>query len=149
MEDELLNVELWRAITIAFLSGTVIGLERQYRGKPAGVRTATLISIGTMLFVYMGSHIEGDSVDGGRVLGQVVTGIGFIGAGVMFNHKGVVNGVTTAAVVWILAAIGSMAGLGYLYMPLIITLLTVTVLSTCTLLEKNFSFLRRGDYGEK
>ncbi|MDT8376728.1 MAG: MgtC/SapB family protein [Mariprofundaceae bacterium] len=154
MEQELINLELlqpqfWTATAVAFLCGALIGLERQYRGKAAGMRTGILISIGTMIFVYMGSHIEGGSVDSSRVLGQVVTGIGFLGAGVMFNQNGTVNGVTTASVIWVLAAIGSMAGLGYIFTPLIITLLTIAVLSSCTALEKRFAWLRHGEHSQQ
>lgn len=148
MEKEILNPELWTAVAISMVCGSLIGFERQFRGKAAGVRTGILISLGTMLFVFMGSHMNG-SVDSSRVLGQVVTGIGFLGAGVMFNRDGVVNGVTTASVVWVLAALGSMAGLGYTYTPLLLSLLTVLILSACSSLEKNFVWLRRGEYSNK
>ncbi|MDQ6982449.1 MAG: MgtC/SapB family protein [Mariprofundus sp.] len=149
MEKEILNPELWTAVGVAMSCGTLIGFERQFRGKAAGVRTGVLISLGTMLFVYMGSHIDAATVDASRVLGQVVTGIGFLGAGVMFNRDGVVNGVTTASVIWVLAAIGSMAGLGYTYTPLLLSLLTVLILGACSSLEKNFAWLRRGAYADK
>lgn len=149
MENEILNPELWTAVAVAITCGALIGFERQFRGKAAGVRTGILISLGTMLFVFMGSHMNGATVDNSRVLGQVVTGIGFLGAGVMFNQNGVVNGVTTASVVWVLAAIGSMAGLGYTYTPLLLSLLTVLILSACSSLENNFGWLRRGEYKNK
>ncbi|MDQ6998300.1 MAG: MgtC/SapB family protein [Mariprofundus sp.] len=148
MEKEILNSELWTAVAVAIACGSVIGFERQFRGKAAGVRTGILITIGTMIFVFMGSHMDGSSVDASRVLGQVVTGIGFLGAGVMFNQNGVVNGVTTASVIWVLAAVGSMAGLGYIYSPLLLSLLTVLILSACSSLEHNFAWLRRGEYSD-
>lgn len=149
MEKEILNQELWTAVSIAVVCGMLIGFERQLRGKAAGVHTAIMITLGTALFVYMGSHIDGAAVDASRVLGQVVAGIGFIGAGVMFNQNGVVNGVTTASVIWMLAALGAMAGLGYIYTPLLLSLLTVFILMACSSLEHNFAWLRRGDYKEK
>ncbi|MDX8404906.1 MAG: MgtC/SapB family protein [Mariprofundus sp.] len=100
MEKEIWNPELWTAVAVAMACGTTIGFERQLRGKAAGVRTAILISLGTSLFVFMGLHIDSATVDSSRVLGQVVTGIGFLGAGVMLINlsddcKDIVNSQTT------------------------------------------------------
>jgi putative Mg2+ transporter-C (MgtC) family protein len=92
----------------------------------------------------MGSSINGTMVDASRVLGQVVTGIGFLGAGVILAREGVVTGVTTAAVIWVLAAIGAMIGLGHYIPACIMALLTVIILTTCELLEQSFKAMRRG-----
>ncbi|RMH21763.1 MAG: MgtC/SapB family protein [Gammaproteobacteria bacterium] len=146
MDKLLLTQDFWMSVVVAVICGALIGLERQYRGKAAGLRTGILISLGTMIFVYLGTHVPGANVDGSRVLGQVVTGIGFIGAGVMFNRNGVVSGVTTASVVWVLAAIGSMVGMGYLLTPIVISLLTVLILSTCSQVEQIVPWLRHGEY---
>jgi putative Mg2+ transporter-C (MgtC) family protein len=128
--NEFLNPnhrEFWLRILVAVLSGGVIGLERQIRGKVAGVRTSILICLGTEIFVSLGSSFASGS-DPTRVLGQVVTGIGFLGAGVILARGDRILGVTTASVIWILAAIGSMIGLGYLQAALVLTLVCVLVL---------------------
>jgi putative Mg2+ transporter-C (MgtC) family protein len=128
--NEFLNPnhrEFWLRIMVAMLSGGVIGLERQIRGKVAGVRTSILICLGTEIFVSLGSSFASGS-DPTRVLGQVVTGIGFLGAGVILARGDRILGVTTASVIWILAAIGSMIGLGYLQAALVLTLVCVLVL---------------------
>ena len=89
-----------------------IGLERQLRGKPLDVRSGVLICLGTHVFIRLGlSHATGN-VDQTRVLGQVVTGVGFLGAGVMLTRGHYVVGLTTASVIWVLAAIGATIGFG-------------------------------------
>ena len=134
----------WQAFAATLFAGGIIGLERQIRGKPAGIRTSILVCLGTQLFVHMGSSINGSMVDASRVLGQVVTGVGFLGAGVMFANGSVVMGVTTAAVIWVLAAIGAMIGLGHYATGCVLAVLTVTILVTCELLEQSFKAMRRG-----
>lgn len=101
-----MNGELWTSVAVAMVCGSLIGFERQFRGKAAAVITGALITPGTMLFIYIGSRMDGTSVDASRVLGQMVTGIGFPGSEVMFNQDGVVNGATTVSVAWILSAVG-------------------------------------------
>jgi len=120
--------EFWLHIGTSVACGGAIGLERQIHGKASGVRTSILICLGTSLFVAMGATAAPDRSDPTRVLGQVVTGIGFLGAGVILTREGRVLGVTTAAVIWLLAAIGCLVGLGFLSAALVITLLTLGVL---------------------
>lgn len=143
------SFQFWQTIMVSLLCGSLIGFERQFRGKPAGIRTSILICTGTSLFIYMGSTIDGSSVDASRVLGQVITGIGFLGAGVMFSREGVVSGVTTASVIWMLAAIGSLNGLGQWQTAIAIAILTVTVLATCEFLERRFYAMRQGAHARK
>lgn len=97
---------LWLSSGLSILCGGLIGLERQLRGKPAGIRTSILICLATQVFVQMGMIFDQQNVDPTRVIGQVVTGIGFLGAGVILSKEGLVIGVTSAAVIWMLAAIG-------------------------------------------
>ena len=118
----------WRHIGAAFLCGAAVGLERQLRGKVAGMRTSILITLGTSLFVALGSAMVPNAVDPTRVLGQVVTGIGFLGAGVILARGDRIVGVTTAAVIWVLAAIGSLIGAGHLKAAMVATLITLLVL---------------------
>jgi len=133
----------------SLLCGGIVGFERQVRGKAAGVRTSILICLGTSVFVHFGSTISSPTADPTRVLGQLVTGVGFLGAGVMFAHQGVVTGVTTAAVIWVLAAIGAVIGLGHYNQALVLAVLTVSVLVGVELLESSVTGLARGVHGRE
>jgi putative Mg2+ transporter-C (MgtC) family protein len=133
----------WLRLGTALLCGAIVGLERQLRGKPAGIRTSSLICLGTELCVTLGTSYDLQRVDPTRVLGQVVTGIGFLGGGVILSRGGLVVGVTSAAVIWVLAAIGSLIGTGRLLAALIVTLTTVGVLTGVELLETAFRRLRQ------
>jgi putative Mg2+ transporter-C (MgtC) family protein len=120
-------VDFWLKILVSVICGGIVGLERQLRGKPAGIRTSILICLGTEVFVSHGTSLSGG--DQYRVLAQVVTGVGFLGAGLMISQEGTVRGVTSAAVIWVLAAIGSTIGLGHFREALVFVLVTVAVLS--------------------
>jgi putative Mg2+ transporter-C (MgtC) family protein len=136
--------EFWLRLGTAILCGGIIGLERQLRGKAAGIRTSILICLGTQLFVGLGASFAGDRVDPTRVLGQVVTGIGFLGGGVILAREGAIVGVTSAAVIWVLAALGSLIGLGHMLAALVLTLVTVGLLIGVEFLESIFRRLREG-----
>lgn len=136
--------EFWLRLGTAILCGGIIGLERQLRGKAAGIRTSILICLGTQLFVALGASFGGERVDPTRVLGQVVTGIGFVGGGVILAREGAVIGVTSAAVIWVLAALGALIGLGHLVAAIVLTLVTVGLLTGVELLESVFRRLREG-----
>jgi putative Mg2+ transporter-C (MgtC) family protein len=118
----------WRHVVTAVLCGGAIGVERKLRGKVAGIRTSILICLGTSIFVALGASFSPGESDPARVLGQVVTGIGFLGAGVILAREGRIQGVTTAAVIWVLAALGSLVGLGHLAAAIVLTLVTIAVL---------------------
>ena len=133
----------WLHLGTALLCGGIIGLERQLRGKAAGVRTSILICLGTALFVALGASAAPERSDPTRVLGQVVTGIGFLGAGVILTREGRLLGVTTAAVIWVLAAIGCLIGMGDFAAAIVITLVTLAVLLGVEALE-TFVARRRG-----
>ncbi len=130
-----LGKSFWMTVAYAVACGGIIGLERQIRGKTAGVRTSVLICLGTAVFINLGASAAGGTGDPARVLGQVVTGVGFIGAGVIISDAGTVFGVTTAAVIWILAAVGSAIGLGYHLGALALSLVTVAVLVGVEIIE--------------
>jgi putative Mg2+ transporter-C (MgtC) family protein len=146
MFDELWDGELWGRVGMALLCGGIVGLERQLRGKPAGIRTSSLICFGTAMFVHMSQGL-GASADPTRVLGQVVTGIGFLGAGVIMTRNGLLTGVTSAAVVWMLAAVGSAIGLGRYGAALAMATVSVAILVGVERLEHAFGALRRGVHG--
>ncbi|WP_307857583.1 MgtC/SapB family protein [Paenarthrobacter sp. DKR-5] len=106
-------------IGLAVVLSMVIGLEREFHQKSAGLRTHTLVGMGAALFMVISKYgfddtlrLAGYSVDGSRVAAQVVSGIGFIGAGLIFVRRDTVRGLTTAASVWLVAAVGMAAGAG-------------------------------------
>ena len=134
----------WLGLSCAMLSGAIVGLERQVMGKPAGIRTSVLICIGTYIYVAIGNAITTDVGDPSRIIGQVVTGIGFLGAGVMLTRDGLVYGVTSAAVIWTLAAIGVMIGVGYEFGGVKLAIITVLILIGVDVLEDSFKAMRRG-----
>jgi putative Mg2+ transporter-C (MgtC) family protein len=134
----------WVTVGVALLCGGIVGFERQLRGKPAGVRTSILVCLGTSVFIHLGSAVSGVGSDPTRVLGQLVTGVGFLGAGVMFSRQGAITGVTTAAVIWMLAAIGAAIGLGRYAGAIALAVVTVGVLVGVELLESSVRWLTRG-----
>ncbi len=131
-------------VAVATACGGIVGLERQLRGKAIGIRTSILICLGTQVFVRLGVGLAGDGGDPTRVLGQVVTGIGFLGAGVILARGGTVTGVTSAAVVWVLAGIGSSIGVGRLSEALALSVLAVVILTGVRYLERAFKRLGGG-----
>jgi putative Mg2+ transporter-C (MgtC) family protein len=94
-------------------AGLIIGLEREWQNKPAGIRTNALVSIGAGLFVMLSLNLSGNSGEQTRIIAQVVTGVGFLGAGIIFKEGSEVYGLTTAATIWCSAAVGCMAGAGF------------------------------------
>ncbi len=145
---ELMNpfaVPFWLRVGTAILCGTAIGFERQIRGKPAGIRTSILVCLATQVFVQLAVSLS-DGTDQGteRVIGQVVTGVGFLGAGVILAREGLVTGVTSAAVIWVLAAVGATIGVGHYGAAIAITATAVAVLAGVELLENSARWLRRG-----
>ena len=92
---------------VAFAIGTVIGAEREYRSKSAGLRTLILITVGSTLFTIISTKVGGDA---GRISANIITGIGFIGGGIMLRENNRVSGITTAASVWATAALGMAVG---------------------------------------
>jgi len=144
--QDLLSVSpfTWSAIGTSLLCGAIIGLERQLRGKPVGIRTSSLIVLGTYIFVATSFIVANDVSDRSRVIGQVATGIGFLGAGVMLAKEGIVGGVTSAATIWTLAAIGVCISVVNEHVAIKISIVVVTILYGVDLLEKYFSTLTEG-----
>jgi putative Mg2+ transporter-C (MgtC) family protein len=134
----------WPAIGTAMFCGTIIGLERQLRGKPVGIRTSCLIILGTYLFLATTFLFQGNLVDPSRVVGQVITGIGFLGAGVMLAKDGAVAGVTSAATIWVLAALGVMIASGHLLPTIKLAILVVVILYGVDFMEDRIKILGRG-----
>jgi putative Mg2+ transporter-C (MgtC) family protein len=133
-------------LAISVLCGAVVGFERQLRGKAIGIRTAIMICLATQVFIRLSTtlDIEGAVIDPTRVMGQVVTGVGFLGAGVILARGGAITGVTSAAVVWMLAAIGSTIGVGRPLEALALAVTVVAILIGVRALEKAFNRLAGG-----
>jgi putative Mg2+ transporter-C (MgtC) family protein len=116
-------------ILIAGALGGLIGFEREISEQPAGFRTHILVSLGAALFTMVGAYaVVGPNIDPTRIAAQVVTGIGFIGAGVIFQQGFSVRGLTTAASLWVTAAIGTATALGYWAPALTTAFFTVATL---------------------
>lgn len=136
-------------IGAALLCGAILGFERQFKGKPAGIRTSVLICLGTYIFVKLGFSIDYDSTGAARTIGQVITGIGFLGAGVILAREGMILGVTSAAVIWLLAALGVTIGSGHPVTAIVVTVLAIIILIGVDLLERWFKELRRGVHSKR
>ena len=148
-----LDLQIIARLVLAALFGALIGLEREIHGRTAGFRTHLLVSLGSALFVivsisfyrmfgnFSGTGMVG--VDPARVAAQVVVGIGFLGGGAIIKEQAAVRGLTTAACLWIAAAIGMACGLG---MFLISALVTVISLSSLIVLKKLEGLLSRDSY---
>ncbi len=114
-------------VLIAAAAGAAVGLERQWSNKSAGLRTNTLVSLGAAIFVITSILTTQHTGDPSRVIGQVVSGMGFLGAGVIFRHGINVQGLTTAATLWCSAALGTLAGLGYFVFAVICAVLVIGI----------------------
>ena len=121
------ELDITLRLAVAMLLGGVIGFEREYRAKDAGFRTHFLVALGSALFCIVSQFGFGFELkDSSRVAAQVVSGIGFLGAGTIIFQKNVVRGLTTAAVLWVTAAIGLACGTG-MYLPAVVTTLMVLI----------------------
>lgn len=143
---ELLSIEPlnWLGLVCAVVGGGIIGIERQICGKPVGIRTSALICVGAYIFVTVANTVSNGATDNSRIIGQVVTGVGFLGAGVMMARDGIVVGVTSAAAIWVQAAIGITIGSGYYLSGVKLSLLAVAILIGVNILENTFKLFQRG-----
>lgn len=137
MTPSLSDLELIQRLVLAALLGGLIGLEREWRNKDAGLRTNILIAIGSAVFTLMSIELtDARTGDTSRVAAQIVTGIGFIGAGAIMRTDAGVHGLTTAAVIWVNAAVGVAAGGGEYHLAVITTTITLIVLLVLQPIEK-------------
>ena len=129
MTPPLSDGELIQRLLLAAVLGGVLGVEREVRQKAAGLRTNMLIAIGSALFTLMSYELaDAAGADPGRIAAQIVTGIGFLGAGAIIRRDGDIHGLTTAATIWVNAAVGVAAGGGEFHLALIATGVTLIVL---------------------
>lgn len=142
----MITYEFVLRLFVAAILGGVIGLEREYRAKEAGFRTHFLVALGSGLFMILSQfgfddvlgHYEQVSLDPSRIASQVVTGIGFIGAGTIIFQKHVVRGLTTAAGLWVTSAIGMTAGAGMYVLSIATTVLVLLCLEALYFILQHF-----------
>lgn len=145
------DFEILIRFLLAILWGGLVGAEREYRGKAAGFRTTILISFGSCFFTLMSSVIGGTG-NPDRIAANIVTGIGFLGAGVIFRGENRVNGITTAASIWAVAAVGMGIGGGYYFAAGCASVLILFVLAVLSFFERQIdsfnqsrTFLAKGN----
>ena len=128
----------------ACLAGAAIGFERELHDKPAGLRTNVMICLGAALFTLLSVHVAGGSTahDPGRIAAQVVTGVGFLGAGTVIQSRGSVIGLTTAATIWLNASIGMAFGVGRFVLGVVATVLTIFGLFGLSFVEERVAHWR-------
>ena len=135
-------------LLVALAIGGAIGLEREFKGKPAGIRSNMLMCFGACLIMFISievARMRGGTADPGRIAAQVVTGIGFLGAGTIIRSRFHVAGLTTAATIWVLSALGLAIGAGYLLLALVGGILITLTLTLIGYVEKVLK-RRRGYY---
>ncbi len=123
-----LRLDLLGHLVVAVILGGAIGFERELQRKAAGLRTTILICVGAALFTELSIAFSEVSGDPGRIAAQIVTGVGFLGAGAIIKSRGSVFGMTTAATIWLTAAIGMAVGFGALLEAVGATVLVLLVL---------------------
>jgi putative Mg2+ transporter-C (MgtC) family protein len=136
--------EAFVRLALAAILGGAVGLEREFRHKPAGLRTNMLIALGSALFSILSVELGAGAGSPDRIAAQVVTGIGFLGAGAILRSGENVHGLTTAATIWVNAAIGMAAGLGSYTVATVAAAITLSVLALMPVMEKMVD-RRRGE----
>lgn len=129
-------------VAVSFLCGAIVGAERERAEKPAGLRTLTLICLGSTIFTMMSLDPAFAPTDHSRIAAQIVSGVGFLGAGAILRERGIVIGLTTAASIWVVAAVGIVVGAGYASSGLMLSVLILIVLTFFARIERRFG--RRG-----
>ena len=130
--------DVFLRLVLAAALGGAIGLEREYRHKPAGLRTNMLIALGSALFSVMSVQLGSGAGSPDRIAAQVVTGIGFLGAGAILRSGENIHGLTTAVTIWVNAAIGMAAGLGAYAVASVAAAITLVVLAFLPVMERLF-----------
>ncbi len=127
MTDYLELIDLYKAL-LALLAGAILGLERELKDKAAGLKTITIICLGSALFTIISQKVGGQYTDSARIASYIVSGIGFLGAGVIFKDGVNVEGLTTASVIWLAAAVGMAIGFGEVYLAAIFLLTSLIII---------------------
>ncbi|QDU25229.1 putative Mg(2+) transport ATPase [Anatilimnocola aggregata] len=149
----LSTLELIVRLSLAALFGAVLGWEREAQQKPAGLRTHILVSLGSAAFMLAGLELKNELVEKNqansadilKVLGGIVGGIGFLGAGSIIQKRRGVSGLTTAATIWLTAAVGIASGLGYYRLAIISVILALVVLLALGIVQHGKQYLHNDD----
>ena len=144
MSDLNLQLDLAARLIGAAILGAIIGIERERHEHPAGIRTHMLVSIGSAAFTVLSIYSFGEGSDPGRVAAQIVTGIGFLGAGSILKGGGTIHGLTTAASLWVVAAVGMAAGAGAWGVAVATTIIVLISLWPLQEIERRYFSHRRG-----
>jgi len=134
-------------VLLAVGCGAVIGLERQLKHKPAGLRTNILICLGAAVFTIISERMAGEQDSITRIAAQIVTGVGFLGAGAVIQDRGGVHGLTTAATIWLVASIGMACGARFYSLAVITTVIAIVVLMGLGQVDKHIGVGR--DNGQR
>lgn len=135
------DYEILVRFLLSVLFGGIVGIEREYRSKSAGFRTMIMISFGSCFFTMMSIYLGGSTAD--RIASNIVTGIGFLGAGVIFRSESRVNGITTAATIWAVAAVGMSIGGGHYFASALGSVIIIMVLAVLPYAENFIEQLNR------
>jgi putative Mg2+ transporter-C (MgtC) family protein len=142
---ELDEREMVFRLVAALALGAIVGIDREVRNRPAGLRTHALASLGAALFTMASIEMAVEArnsghgpVDASRIVSTVVQGIGFLAAGVIFAHKAKIRGLTTAAGLWVTAALGVLCGMGMYFLAVAATIATAVVLAGIKTIENRF-----------
>ena len=142
-----LDFALRVVVTLVLAIG--IGAEREYHGHPAGIRTMALVGVGACMFTAVGLEpLFGSRTDPTRIAAQIVTGVGFLGAGAILRTGTDVRGLTTAATIWVVAAMGMTVGFGYFFIAAFTTVLVLITLVAIRPLERRLFHRREGHMEE-
>ena len=125
------------AILLAVVCGAAIGLERQLKHKPAGLRTNILICLGAAVFTIISERMAGGQDSITRIAAQIVTGVGFLGAGAVIQDRGGIHGLTTAATIWLVSSVGMACGARLYPLAIVTTVLAIVVLLGLAQVEKH------------
>jgi putative Mg2+ transporter-C (MgtC) family protein len=123
---------------LSLLVGAIIGLDRELEHKPAGLRTMILVCLGSTVFMLIGAIISIPGLEQGRIIAGVITGIGFLGAGAIIRTGADVQGMTTAATIWLVSGLGLAVGCGAYALAIITCLLSLVVLRLLHVVERSF-----------
>src|SRR5690606_15435343 len=136
MSDHFELLDVYKAV-ISMIAGLILGFEREMKDKSAGLKTITIICLGSTLFSIISYKLAGEG-DPTRIASYIVSGIGFLGAGVIFKEGFSVYGLTTAGVIWIAAAVGMAIGFGEIYIAFTFLISAILIIYTAKYLTKHF-----------
>lgn len=134
-------IDMMLKLIMALSLGIALGIERAIVGKTAGMRTYGLVALGSALFTIIGAEVAGGTSDSLRLTGQVITGIGFVGAGLIFFNGEKISGVTTAVGIWVSAGIGMAVGYGLYAIAVVVSILSIFVFSVLWYIENRLKII--------